>query len=183
MGTLPQVKFSHSGIFTTDLAKMERFYTDIMGFIASDRGVASTGHHLVFMTQDPEVHHQLVIFSGKPEDLEFNTINQMSYLLDSLEDLQTYYRLLLKHGYGPIDQVDHGNAWSMYFADPEGNPIEMFVDTPFYTPQPCREPLDLSQPAEVILHTTEKMCRTRPNFMTRDEWIEATRSRLNAERP
>ena len=85
-------------------------------------------------------------------------------------------------GIGPIDQVDHGNAWSLYFKDPEGNPIEMYVDSPFYTAQPCREPLDLTQTPAEILARTEAMCRRRPGFLTRADWIAQTREKIRLQR-
>lgn len=181
MSQLPRIQYTHTGIFCADLDNMVEFYRSKIGFIVSDRGVASTGHRLFFMTQDPEIHHQLVLFDGKPTGLPFNPINQLSFLLDSLEDLRAYYRKALEFGF-MVDQVDHGNAWSMYFTDPEGNPIELYVDTPFYTAQPCREPLDLAQPADSILATTEAMCRRRPGFLTRAEWIAATREQIRLQR-
>ena len=70
----------------------------------------------------------------------------------------------------------------MYFRDPDGNPVELYVDTPFYTPQPCKEPLDLKQSPAEILERTERMCRARKGFLTRDEWMETIRRRLLAER-
>ena len=39
--------------------------------------------------------------------------------------------------------VSHGNALSVYFHDPEGNRIELFVDTPWYVQQPLRLPMDM----------------------------------------
>ncbi|CAN7417624.1 VOC family protein [Pseudoduganella sp. LjRoot289] len=181
MSQLPRIQYTHTGIFCVDLDNMVEFYRSKIGFIVSDQGVASTGHRLFFMTQDPEIHHQLVLFDGKPTGLPFNPINQLSFLLASLEDLQAYYRKALEFGF-TVDQVDHGNAWSMYFTDPEGNPIEMYVDTPFYTAQPCREPLDLAQPTDTILAATEAMCRRRPGFMTRTDWIAATREKIRLQR-
>lgn len=182
MSQLPSIQFTHTGIFCADLDMMVEFYCARIGFIVSDRGVASTGHRLFFMTQDPEIHHQLVLFDGKPTDLPFNPINQLSFLLGSLEDLRTYHRQAREFGFRDIQQVDHGNAWSMYFKDPEGNPIEMYVDSPFYTPQPCREPLDLAQPAAAIFAATEAMCRRRPAFKTREEWVAATRDQIRLQR-
>ena len=140
MATLPRINFTHTGTFCEDLDMMVDFYCQKLGFIVSDKGVASTGHRLFFLTQNPEVHHQVVLFDGKPHDLPFNPINQLSFLLDSIDDLKSYYRFARENGIEGIEQVDHGNAWSMYFKDPEGNPIEMYVDSPFYTNQPCREP-------------------------------------------
>ncbi|MCK9800885.1 ring-cleaving dioxygenase [Pseudomonas chlororaphis] len=182
MNTLPRINFTHTGTFCADLDNMVEFYCSKLGFIVSDKGVASTGHRLFFMTQNPEVHHQLVLFDGKPVDLAFNPINQLSFLLDSLEDLQRYYQFAKANGIGPIDQVDHGNAWSLYFKDPEGNPIEMYVDAPYYTNQPCREPLDLEQSAEQIRAQTLAMCKRRPGFQTRDEWMQSISERIAQQR-
>lgn len=182
MTALPTINFTHTGVFCADLDNMVDFYCRVLGFVVSDQGVASTGHRLFFMTQNPELHHQVVLFDGKPTDLPFNPINQLSFLLNSLEDLKTYYQFAQKNGITGLVQVDHGNAWSLYFKDPEDNPIEMYVDAPFYTAQPCREPLDLDQPVETILAQTEAMCRRRPGFQTREEWMQSIRERIEAQR-
>lgn len=182
MAALPKIQFTHCGIFCSDLEMMVDYYRKFLGFVVSDRGVASTGHRLYFMTQDPEIHHQLVLFDGKPTDLPFNPVNQLSLLLDSLADLQSYYRRAVKAGVKGIEQVDHGNAWSIYFKDPEGNPIELYVDSPFFTAQPCREPLDLDLSIDEILEQTEAMCLRRPGFLSREAWIAEMRERIAAQR-
>jgi catechol-2,3-dioxygenase len=76
--------------------------------------------------------------------------------------------------------VTHGNAWSVYFADPEGNRVEIFVDTPWHTPQPYAEPFDIEAPVEKILAETEAICRNRPGFVSRAEWRAAQVSRMGA---
>ena len=111
MAALPRIQFTHCGIFCSNLEMMVDFYRKTLGFVVSDKGVASTGHRLYFMTQDPEIHHQLVLFDGKPTDLPFNPVNQLSFLLGSLDDLQDYYRRAKHAGMQGIDQVVHGNAW------------------------------------------------------------------------
>ncbi|MCI0151417.1 VOC family protein [Paraburkholderia sediminicola] len=182
MSGLPRIQFTHCGLFCSDLDKTVEYYKNVLGFVVSDKGVASTGHRLFFMTQDPEIHHQLVLFDGKPTDLPFNPVNQLSFLLDSLDDLKWYYQRAVKRGVTGIDQVDHGNAWSIYFKDIEGNPLEFYVDAPYYTAQPCKEPLDLNAPTNEILSQTEAMCRRRPGFMTRDDWMASIRERIEQER-
>lgn len=182
MRSLPKIHFTHMGLHCVDLDGMVDFYSRKIGFIVSDKGIASTGHRLFFMTQNPEIHHQLVLFDGKPENLGFNLVNQVSFLLDSLNDLRQYYRFIRENWDSEFVQVDHGNAWSLYFTDPEGNPIEMYVDTPFYTHQPCKEPLDLEMSAEDITARTEAMCRSRPDFMTREQWIGKTRELIDQQR-
>lgn len=170
------------GINVTDIDRMTAFYCQVIGFVVSDEGVASFGSRIVFLTQDPEEHHQLVLIDGRPEDVNFNTVNQISCKLDSLDDLRDYLKILTDNGVSKIDQVDHGNAWSMYFPDPEGNYVEFYVDTPFYSAQPCREALDLSQRDEEILAQTEAMCRRRPGFISRAEWQKNIRERIATAR-
>lgn len=182
MNSFPVLHFTHVGIHCTDVDLMVDFYCNKLGLVIVDKGVASTGHRIFFLSQDPEIHHQVVLFDGKPESLPFNPVNQLSFLVKSIGDLRTYYNFATKAGVTNIGQVDHGNAWSIYFKDPEGNPVEVYVDSPFYSAQPCKEPLDLSQTDEEILARTEKMARNRPGFQTRADWIETTRKLIEEER-
>ena len=87
---------------------------------------------------------------------------------------------MIKEGITEHRVTDHGNAWALYFKDPEGNPVELYVDSPFYTPQPWGEPLDLDQPNDEILRRTETMRRGRPRFMTREAWMNQIQERLDA---
>jgi catechol-2,3-dioxygenase len=66
--------------------------------------------------------------------------------------------------------ICHGNAWSIYIRDIEGNPMELYVDSPWYTPQPCGEPFDLSLSDDEIMRQTEALCRSRPNFEAAETW-------------
>ena len=115
-----------------------------------------------------------------PEDMPYNPVNQISLRLDSLDTLRGYRQALLKEGIAEQRVTDHGNAWSIYFKDPEGNPVELYVDSPFYTPQPCGEPFDIDLPNDEIVKRTEAMCRSRPRFMTREAWMESIQARLDS---
>ena len=89
----PELNFSHVGIWVTDLEAMREFYTDVLGFVMTDRGpIGDT--ELVFLSQSPGDHHQIVLAKGRPADLGFTTINQISFKLDSLETLQTMHKTL-----------------------------------------------------------------------------------------
>jgi catechol 2,3-dioxygenase-like lactoylglutathione lyase family enzyme len=173
-------QLTHFGIHATDLDRMVDFYTRVMGFVISDSGTGSAGNRIVFMTQNPECHHQFVLFDGRPEELPFNPVNQISFRLESLDTLKAYRKALADEGIAPMRITDHGNAWAFYFKDPEGNPVEMYCDTPFYTPQPCGEPLDLDQSNEEILARTEALCRKRPRFMSREAWMQSIQAKLDA---
>ena len=175
-----QAQLTHFGIHTSDLNRMVDFYTRVMGFVISDSGTSKTGAQIVFMTQNPECHHQFVLFDGRPPDLTYNPVNQISVRLDSLDILKSYRKALFAEGITEHRATDHGNAWALYFKDPEGNPVELYCDTPFYTPQPCGEPLDLDQSNDEILKRTEAMCRQRPRFMSREAWMMGIQSKLDA---
>jgi len=79
--------------------------------------------------------------------------------------------------------ISHGNAWSIYFRDPEGSRIEVFADTPWHVPQPVREPIDLDRPEADILRETEDFCRNRPGFRPMAEWRQEVAARIAAHQP
>ena len=68
---------------------MVRFYSELFGLRVTDRGRGRRfNNDLVFMSADPEHHHQLVISSGRPHDATFSTIMQISFKADAIDDLR-----------------------------------------------------------------------------------------------
>jgi catechol 2,3-dioxygenase-like lactoylglutathione lyase family enzyme len=166
---------SHVGIFVTDIERMVDFYTRFLGFVVSDRGTRPNGE-IVFMTRDAREHHQFVLASGRPADLPFNLINQLSFRVDSLATLRSLYRGLKNEPVVDLGPISHGNAISSYIRDPEGNRVEMFLDTPWHVTQPLGEKLDLSLPDDEIWRSVEAQARGLPGFKPRAEWeAEMTR--------
>ena len=45
------------------------------------------GHEAAFLTADPNVHHQLVIAKGRPQDDDFSTVQQLSFRVEDLNDV------------------------------------------------------------------------------------------------
>jgi catechol-2,3-dioxygenase len=176
------IALSHFGIHVTDVDRMTDFYTRVLGLLVSDRGTLENGPTLVFLSRDPDEHHQLVLVTGRPAGSGFNVVNQISFKLPTLADLQTMHARVRDEGIKEFRIVTHGNAWSVYFADPEGNRVELFVDTPWHTPQPFAEPFDIEAPAATILAQTEAICRSRPGFVSRADWREAQVERMAAAR-
>lgn len=162
--------FSHMGFFVLDAERMATYYQTVLGFTITDRGLLGTVP-LIFLSRDPSEHHQLVLAGGKPEGLNFNAINQISFRVQGLDVLRAVKKLAEQEA-GTTDMlsVTHGNAISIYFRDPEGNRIEAFVDTPWYCEQPLRESIDLNSDDATILAQAEKIARTRPNFQMRSTW-------------
>lgn len=148
---------------------MEEFYTRVLGFIVTDRGELGSAS-LVFLSRDPAEHHQIVLVSGRPAAQGFNAINQVSFRVADLAGLREMHRLLEREGVKELAPVSHGNALSVYFRDPEGNRLELFIDTPWYVEQPVRVPVDLKRTEEEIWAWAERDARARPGFMPADEW-------------
>jgi catechol 2,3-dioxygenase len=161
---LVRLDFSHVGFFVRDLPKMVDFYTRVLGFTITDRGFVR-GDEIVFTSWNPDEHHQVILVAGRQGPPNFNHINQLSFRVQSIEDLQSVWRSVKDEpGASNLRAVDHGNAWSLYFLDPEGNRLEIFCDTEWYVEQPCLEDLDLSLSPDEIRRRSEEFCRTAPGF-------------------
>lgn len=169
---------SHMGIYVRDLERMARFYKEILGFTETDRG--SLGQvRLVFLSRNPNEHHQIVLASGRPEDATYSVINQLSFRVPDLATLKyVHRRASVEPDVSDMAPVCHGNAISIYFRDPEGNRLEVFLDTPWYCEQPVREPIDLSQPDDVIMANALAMARDRPQFQDRADWQAALTKKI-----
>lgn len=163
---------SHVGIFVTDVEKMVDFYTRFLKFVVSDRGDRADGGAIVFMTRDPREHHQVVLASGRPKDMPFNPINQLSFRVDSLTTLREMFHGLKNEPIQMLGPITHGNALSVYFLDPENNRVELLIDTPWYVPQPHRLKVDLDLPDDELWASVEKHCRDTPGFLPAETWRE-----------
>jgi len=162
---------SHFGIFVHDLERMVAFYTEVFGLKVTDRGEGKTFKNtLVFLSSRPQQHHQLVIASGRPADATFSTVMQLSFMVHYFDDLRRIRRDALARGATQMRGLNHGNALSIYFADPEGNTIEAYLDTPWHVAQPHGDALDLEMSDEQIWRETEIICRADPTFLPREEW-------------
>ena len=179
MTTSPAV-LSHFGIHVTDIERMQDFYTRVMGLLVMDRGTLRDGPTLVFLSRDPDQHHQMVLVTGRPPGIDYNVVNQISFKLATLADLKAMHARVREEGIKEFRIVTHGNAWSVYFADPEGNRVELFVDTPWHTPQPFAAPFDIEAPVDKIFADTEAICRKRPGFAARSEWRDAVTLKMAA---
>lgn len=132
----------------------------------------------MFLSRDPDEHHQIVLVSGRPERIAFNVINQISLKADSLLTLQDFYVRVKAAGVAELIPVTHGNALSVYFRDPEGNRIELYWDLPWYVSQPCRVVAPFELPANQLLAWAEEHARSLPGFRPRSEWRREMAQRM-----
>src|SRR5438270_10316205 len=179
----PAFSFSHMGMFVADLARMRNFSPPVLGFTATDTGELDTPRgrlQFVFLSRDPKEHHQIVLATGKPETLPFNPINQISFRMAEFSGLREMYRRLVDERVKELYPASHGNALSVYFHDPEGNRIELFVDTPWYVKQPLRVPMDMSLSDTELWAWAEREAKKQPGFQPVEQWRAEVARRINS---
>jgi catechol-2,3-dioxygenase len=91
------------------------------------------------------------------DETRHSDAQQISFTVDSLADLRTFYAQINERGYLIDRVVNHGNAFGCYFFDPEGNRVEVYWHTGKLWPQPFGEPIDLGLPEEDLLAVLDGM--------------------------
>ncbi|MBW2445211.1 MAG: VOC family protein [Deltaproteobacteria bacterium] len=176
----PRLILGHSTVAVKDMDRLVAFYVDVLGFHVTNRGPAGENAEIVFLSQDPAAHHQLALASGVPvRKREFNLLDHLAFRTGSLDDLRRFRAALLKAGIEGINPVTHGNAWSLYFDDPEGNGIEIYVDSPFHVAQPQVLGFDLDQSDEEIAQFTRDTFGDKAEFRPMAQWQEEFTKRLD----
>jgi catechol-2,3-dioxygenase len=172
------MEIGHIGLYVRDFDKMLDFYRGVFGFAVTDMD-RSDSRSIVFMTGNPTSHHQFVLATGRPE-AEQHLLNQISFRLKTLGELRRVYKHLVAIGHPNLEPSTHGIAWSVYFRDPEGNRVEVYVDTPWYITQPYRVTMDLLASESEIYARTEELCRKAVGFQPMAEWSEMTARNIRA---
>lgn len=175
-----QLAFNHIGFFVEDLSQMTQFYTDVLQFTLTDAGGLGASH-LSFLSRNPDDHHQIVLVSGKPAGRPFNSINQISFKVPDLASLRQVYLRLKQACVQDLVSVTHGNAISVYCLDPEGNRLEIFLNTPWYCTQPTREAIDIFLPDEEVLAQAEAIASCSPCFMPREVWKQSMAQKMSQQ--
>ena len=118
-------KIGHVHLKVADLKKSEEFYTKIFNLKVSERVV-----NYLFLTFGKE-HHDLALQEHKNAKQPSEGMTGLYHFAVEMESLKQladiYFKLKkLKIDFTP---VDHGISKTIYFADPDGNGIEVYVDT------------------------------------------------------
>jgi catechol 2,3-dioxygenase len=164
---------SHFEIRAHNQKVMEKFYTEVMGFIVSDRGLLTAGpaagRELIFLSHSPDEHHQIVLIPSDVTD-QGGGIGHVAFRVDSLDEVRRVYEKVSALSYTKPEPVSHGNTWSVYFRDPENNRIEVFTQTPWHTTQPCRFDVNYDQDDPALKATTEADASKLAGFTTTEDW-------------
>lgn len=174
MATGLRLEAAHAVLYVHDVADMIDFYTNTLGFEVTDRGPFTTGE-IVFLSQIANHHHQVAFITGREKPDPSNSVHHMAYRsAGTLDDLRALKKELAADSrVTQIMPLTHGNAWSVYFRDPEFNGLEVFIDTPWHVRQPQGEPLDLDKSNEEIVEATRAHFSDEPEFGPIEEFYKA----------
>ncbi len=86
---------------------------------------------VAFLTYDDE-HHRLAILAGPhlaENDRSSAGLEHVAFTYDDLDALLATYERLKAEGIEPVAPINHGMTLSLYYADPDGNQVELQVDS------------------------------------------------------
>lgn len=124
-------RVGHLVLSVKDVQRSRRFFEEFLGFPV----VAQNERGMVFFSTDvKDNHHMLAIMQAK-EGARMPTPDQVgmqhvSFELGSFAELQDAWRLLKERGVAIDHTVFHGVSKSVYFFDPDGNRLELYVNVP-----------------------------------------------------
>jgi catechol 2,3-dioxygenase-like lactoylglutathione lyase family enzyme len=163
----PPLELSHAVLLVADLQRMVDFYTSVLGFSVTDRGPSRRpGHEVVFLSASPRWHHQLAFVDARTDRSVVGVVDHLAFRCDgTLDHLRALERSLsASDGVTDVRTVSHGATWSVYFRDPEGNRVEVYVATPWHVVQPQGAEFDLSQSEATIAEWTQQTFGELPSF-------------------
>lgn len=150
----------HVGIYAQDLMKMRDFYTRVIGLQVADEDLDGRG--MCFLSADPvSEHHEFVLMKGRNTPEEMQLVQQISFKVPTIQDLREYKEKIEEEELKIDRIVSHGNAFGMYFFDPENNRVELYYRTGFPVPQPHGDPLDLSKSDEELITDARELLYTK----------------------
>lgn len=131
-------RIGHVALRVRNLQKAKKFYTDVMGFKIVEEdpehgndAFLSLGHedHVDGHTFDlVQVENpQTALSPPGPDGVGFAHV---AIKLDSHEELKAAHDHLAEHGVKIDRMIEHANQRSLYFADPDGNRLEIYYEYP-----------------------------------------------------
>jgi len=172
----PNMLLSHIELYVQDITQMERFFTEKLGFVVTDRGEGISG--MVFLSRSPDEHHQIVLNPRQSHRTVESPVDHISFRLESIAELRVFYSYLKESSEVKLQTVSHGTTWSIYFRDPENNRFEIFTDTPWYVHQPCKFFIDFELSDEELIQFTKNKINKMPGYSIVSEWKKLHKNSL-----
>jgi catechol 2,3-dioxygenase len=149
-------KLGHIVLKVRDAQKSREFYMRALGLQLAHEDLKRGAVFLSFGTQ----HHDLALFqlaTGEAPQAAQPGLHHSAWQLGSFEELQAAHRELRALGIPVESSVEHNVTRSVYFADPDGNRVELYCDMvedgfeAMRTMGPRRDTIDI-ETGEVVAH-------------------------------
>lgn len=124
-GRLSPLKLEHAGIRTGQLQQMVAWYVVVL-----QADVSFNNEKIAFLTYD-EQNHRLSILARPgtvPKPANSAGIEHLAFTYADIDELITTYKRLKALEILPVRSMDHGSSTSLYYADPDGNHVELKID-------------------------------------------------------
>jgi catechol 2,3-dioxygenase len=128
----------HYGLTTANLKTMSEWYATVLGMSVVFETSSPLGKNApitasaAWVTNDAANHRVgLIAIPQLTKDAQRSDhvrLQHIAYEYNSLDQLLDTYVRLRDSGIKPLLSADHGATTSMYYADPDGNSVELFVD-------------------------------------------------------
>ncbi len=123
-------RLGHLRLDVNDLARAVQFYTDVLGLTVHERATDDASHY-AFLTDDSGMHHRLVLRQSRDEagrDLGASTrLDHFAWEVETAEEWVAIVDNLEARGLD-LEFGEAGIAWQVYFHDPEGVKLEVYLD-------------------------------------------------------
>ena len=126
MGAVNPVRLNHAVLFVVDLARAERFYTEVIGMVVAAREPRANAAFLRLPRSGN--HHDLGLFgvgpTAPPKRPGGIGLYHLAWQVDTVDELAEARYVLA--GAGALGgESSHGATKSVYGADPDGNEFEV----------------------------------------------------------
>lgn len=118
-------RFAHAVLRTRHLEEAIAFYETILGAEIVFRDTM-----MAFLTYDDE-HHRIALAATpqqEPPPPGAAGLDHLAYTYEDLGELLGTYERLKGEGILPVWTINHGPTTSLYYADPDGNRVELQID-------------------------------------------------------
>ena len=111
-----------------------RFYEKILGW---ERIISETLPFKAAALSSGRTHHELLLIEvgdapKRPIGRRIGFYHAAFKIGDSIDELKSAYKDLIKYGVDIIGTSVHTVSKSLYLLDPDGNEIELYIDDPKY---------------------------------------------------
>lgn len=124
-------KMAHMVLFSSDVEGVADWYRTVLGCETVYEW--SEPRRAIFMSYDDE-HHRLAVMEPEggaaPPPPNAAGLAHVAYSYASFDDLLNTYERLEEAGILPKRCINHRMSTSFYYADPDGNGVELFTDNP-----------------------------------------------------